>query len=303
MTVKADELTNINVECKLANCAVTITYSDEIREKFSTYFTEVGIGDDKLLYSADELRVGYFDLQPIHILATLTYELANGSEYSKELIGRIASPEKGKLYVIELNASITESYAMVNLHLDDTLEEQTIIIDDNSGGGWKYGELLITEIMYDPAALSDNAGEWFEVYNNSANEINLKNLVIRTASALHVVNADIVVGPGDFYIMARTDEAVGIEKYVYGSVINLLNTNGFIGMYTYGTDGTDGIELASVAYDKDGAFPKATGASLNLDPENFDADKAKQGSSWCTGKEIYITGDFGSPGLSNSSCE
>ena len=33
------------------------------------------------------------------------------------------------------------------------------------------GDLIITEIMNNPDAVFDNAGEWFEVYNNSANAV------------------------------------------------------------------------------------------------------------------------------------
>ncbi len=303
VTLNASEIKTIDVVCSLANCAVTVTYSDNIRQDFSDFYTEVSIAGEVLLFSRDEARMGYFDLQPISIMARLTSVLANGTEYSKVLNGQIPLPEKGKLYEIELDASITEGYYAINIILDESMEPQIISINDNTMPGISYGDLLVTEIMYDPVALADTDGEWFEVHNRSAAEINLRDLVIRTSSAWHVIGADILLAPGEYYLMARKEEAAEGTKYVYGTGINLTNTGGSVGLFTYGTDGTDGTEIASVEYGSGAGFPSASGASLNLDPGHFNADEAKAGSSWCTGTEIYYTGDLGSPGLANSSCE
>ena len=40
------------------------------------------------------------------------------------------------------------------------------------------GDLVVTEIMNNPAVVTDNVGEWFEIYNNSGREINLNGLEI-----------------------------------------------------------------------------------------------------------------------------
>lgn len=303
ITLDAGEFRTIDVVCSLANCAVTVKYSGNIMRDFSDYSTEVGIGEEKLLFAGDETRTGYFDLRPISITATLTAVLDNGTEYSKVLSGAIPGPERGKLYEIELDAGITGGYSAINIILNDTTERCTITIGDSISSGIKYGDLLITEIMYNPVALPDTDGEWFELYNHSAADISLKDLVIRTLSASHVIAADITVAPGEYFLMARKEEAAAGTKYVYGTAINLTNTGGAIGIYTYGTDGTDGKEIANVAYDNGTGFPSATGASLNLSPGHFDADEAKTGSSWCLGSDIYDTGDMGSPGLANCSCE
>ena len=303
ITINANEIKTIEVICSLANCALAIHYSDNIKQDFIDYFTEVSIADEMLLYTGDEARRGYFDLQPISITATLTTVLVNGSEYVKVLNGQIPKPGKGKLYEIEIDASITEGYSAINIILDDTMEQQIITINDNSFFGTGYGDILITEIMYDPVALTDTDGEWFEVYNHSAGEINLKDLVIKTSSASHIIGTDILLAPDEYYLMARKEEAAEGTKYVYGTGINLTNTGGVIGIFTYGTDGTDGVEIINVEYSSGAGFPTATGASLSLDPSHFNADESKAGSSWCPGNDIYNTGDLGSPGLANSSCE
>jgi hypothetical protein len=303
VTLNANEYKTIDVICSLANCAVTVKYSENIMQDFSDYFTEVGIADGKLLFAGNETRTGYFDLQPISITATLTATLENGTEYSKVLKGSIPVPGRGKLYEIGLDAGISEGYSAITILLDETMDTQIISINDNTSAGIQYGDLLITEIMYDPVVLTDTDGEWFEIFNHSSAEISLKDLVIRTASDQHVIASDILLAPGEYYLMARKEEAAAGTKYVYGTGISLTNTGGVIGIYTYGTDGTDGTEIASVAYDSGTGFPTATGASLNLDPGHFTADEAKAGSSWCTSIEIYDTGDLGTPGLENISCE
>jgi hypothetical protein len=302
ITLYANEFKTIDVVCSLANCAVTVKYSERVRQDFSDYSTEVSIKDGKLLFTGDETRTGYFDLQPINIIATLTTVLENGTEYSKVLNGSIPDPVKGKLYEIGLDAGISEGYSAITIVLDETVEKQIIAINNNTPPGIKYGDLLITEIMYDPVALPDTDGEWFELFNCSAVEISLKDLVIRTASNQHTITEDILLAPGEYYLMARKEGAAAGTKYVYGTGISLTNTGGAIGIYTYGTDGTDGTEIVNVAYN-DTDFPSATGASLNLNPGRFSADEAKNGSSWCLGSDVYDTGDLGSPGLANCSCE
>ena len=303
VTVNANEIKTIEVVCTMANCAIAIHYSDDIKQDFTDYFAEVSIAGEKLLFTGDEVRRGYFDLQPISITATLSTVLLNGSEYVKVLNGQIPLPGKGKLYEVGLNASITEGYSAISITLDETMEQQIVTINDNTTIGTGYGDLLITEIMYDPVNLTDTDGEWFEVYNHSTGEINLKDLVIKTSSASHVIGADILLAPDEYYLMTRKEEAAEGTKYVYGTGINLTNTEGMIGIFTYGTDGTDGTEIINVEYGSGNGFPTATGASLSLDPGHFSAAESKAGSSWCPGTDIYNTGDLGSPGLANSSCE
>ncbi len=301
--LKPNDFKTVEVTCSLANCAVTITYSDNIKQSFSDYYTEVSIGTDKLVFDKAETRLGYFDIQAMNVKSFLMYTLPNGSQYSKELSGKISNPGSGKLYEVVLDAGITEGYTAINILLDETVEKQTLKINDTESDEIQYGDLLISEIMYDPVSLSDADGEWFEVYNNSTKNINMLNLVIKTSSSSHIITSEINLAPGEYYLFAKKDEAVNGPKYIYGSAINLTNTGGSISISTYGSDGTDGFEIAAITYDNGSSFPKASGASLNLSPALYDVDLAKSGSSWCLSTSVYNTGDFGTPGLPNDECE
>ncbi len=296
----------VEITCKLANCAISIVYSDNVKQDFTSYFTEVSIEGEMLTFFEDEIRKGYFDLNPIHIKALLIYALSDGSTQNKMLTGDISNPVAGKLYEVVLDATVNNAQAAFTINLDETEVTQVITItgeNDSSSASLTYGDLLITEIMYDPVSLSDTKGEWFEIYNNASFEINLNNLVIIKESAIHVISEEINLIPGAYYVMARSEDAVDCEKYVYGSDISLTNSGSELKIATYGTDGTNGIELASVRYDDGASFPDASGASLNLSLTHYDADEAKLGTSWCLATETYNTGDLGSPGLINNICE
>ncbi|MBN2611872.1 MAG: DUF4493 domain-containing protein [Bacteroidales bacterium] len=301
--LNANEFKTIQVNCTLANCAVAVVYSDYVKNNYSAYYTEIYAGTEKLIYDMNETRLGYCCLQPLRIKSTLTYTLPNGSKYNNVLEGTISAPEKGKLYEINIDTEITNGYSALNITLDESVEKQIVLLNDTTSTALRYGDLLITEIMYDPVALSDADGEWIELYNNSPKDINLLNLVLGNSTARHTISSDILLSPGEFFVLAKKDTAVDVQKYVYGSGISLTNTTGTVSISTYGSDGTDGMVIASLTYDNGASFPKAAGASLSLNPSCFDADKAKSGSSWCPGNVAYNTGDLGTPGFSNSICE
>ena len=82
------------------------------------------------------------------------------------------------------------------------------------------GELLISEIMANPAAVSDSRGEWFELFNPTAESINLRDVTIGDdGSDRHRIETDLLILPGHFLTLARNGEPAengGFEAdYVY----------------------------------------------------------------------------------------
>ncbi|MFO7656842.1 MAG: DUF4493 domain-containing protein [Bacteroidales bacterium] len=299
IVLNANEFKTIQVKCTLANCAIAVVYSDYVKNNYTDFYTEIWVGPDKLTFNKTETRLGYFCLLPVKVKSTLTYTLPNGSVYSNVLEGTISAPEKGKLYEITVDAEISHGYSALSIALDESVEKQIVLLNDTTSTALQYGDLLITEIMYDPVALPDADGEWIELYNNSNKHINLLNMVISNSTASHTISSEIVLGPGEFFVLAKKDTAVNVPKYVYGSGINLTNSSGTISI----SSGSNGTIIASVSYDNGASFPKAAGTSLSLNPLCFDAGKAKSGSSWCLGKLPYNTGDLGTPGFPNNNCE
>jgi hypothetical protein len=62
--------------------------------------------------------------------------------------------------------------------------------------------------MANPAAVSDANGEWFEIYNNSENPIDINGLVLKdTGSNQHTVftSVPLVILAGDYFVFGRND--------------------------------------------------------------------------------------------------
>jgi hypothetical protein len=82
------------------------------------------------------------------------------------------------------------------------------------------GDLLISEVMANPAAVSDVRGEWFELYNPTTETLNLRDVTIGDdGSNRHRIETDLLILPGHFLTLARNGEATvngGFEAdYVY----------------------------------------------------------------------------------------
>ena len=77
-------------------------------------------------------------------------------------------------------------------------------------------DLLISEVMVNPAALSDTRGEWFELYNPTAESINLREITIGDdGSDLHRIESDLLVLPGEYLTLARYFDPGFVPDYVY----------------------------------------------------------------------------------------
>ena len=298
----------VQVTCVLSNTVVSVTYSETIMNSFSDYSTIVSTSLDSLIFVRDETRWGYFQTMPLNILVELIYLNPDGSENNKTLSGAIADPLANRHYSILVNASIDEGMSSFQLLLDSTeIPVELIEISDDpeipTASAVEYGELLITEIMCNPEALSDTEGEWFEIYNNSDRAINLRNLVLdRDGTNRHTISDSIELSPGEFYIMARTATAVTVSNhYVYGSSITLSNTGAVLSIYNEDTETESGTVIFSVDY---GAvnFPSGSGTSISLNPYMLNFVDAILGTSWCISTSIYSTGDSGTPGTMNDPC-
>jgi hypothetical protein len=72
---------------------------------------------------------------------------------------------------------------------------------------------------------------------------------------------------------------------------------------TFGTDGTDGDVICSVDYGAAGFPSGVNGKSIQLDPGITGAAEAMLGTNWCVSTLPYNTGDLGTPGSINTTCQ
>lgn len=297
------KVTEVEVVCDVSNFGVVIKYSSDIQSIYTDYYTVVKGSSDSLIFTSGEDRIGYFELGSVAIYAVLSFELTNG-EIGHDIIDEnISDPQAGEIYVLSVDASyenmstgisvtINNDYDTIYMEMNDYLAVNDLL----------EGDLLITEIMYDPNNMSDASGEWFEIYNNSPSSINLQNLVVVSGSSTFIVDEKSILSSGSQIVFASTDTAVNSEFILY-SGIGLTNTSDDLALYTYGTDGTDGSIIATVAYDESGGFPSGSGASISLSQDLYDFDLAQLASSWCHISDTFYTGDYGSPGELNPVCQ
>lgn len=171
-------------------------------------------------------------------------------------------------------------------------------------GRWEPGDLMITEIMTNPAAVADPAGEWFEVVNVSGSARILNGLTLSDRSGeAHMVAADapIVLAAGVYFVFgadARADANGGVNvDYAYD---DLVLGNGSDSLVLSIIDGDSVVEIDAVEWDAGVTFPDTSGASMSLEPGSPDhAD----GASWCSAPVAWAPlSDLGSPGQANPLC-
>ncbi len=156
-------------------------------------------------------------------------------------------------------------------------------------------DLIINEIMYDPLAVADTAGEWFEVFNSGA-ALDLQGFSIADAGASKMINASLVIGSGGYLVFGRSSD-ININGGVpvdYTFSFSLGNTT----VDTVYILDPNGIQINSVTYGPGTGFPSGTGASICF---NGLGDNS-QGTNWLSAKDIGITygaGDYGTPGSPN----
>ncbi|MEM7394158.1 MAG: lamin tail domain-containing protein, partial [Verrucomicrobiota bacterium] len=165
--------------------------------------------------------------------------------------------------------------------------------------------VTISEIMYDPVAVSDNVGEWFEIFNKTTNAVDINGWTITDDddSEIHVINngGPLILQPDGFLVLGNngnTNLNGGVAlDYVYPGFIELEPTffsDDFIVLRD-----NRGFEVARVEFGQDEVnFPVATGASLALcDPSldmNVDANWIVSAFPW-----PGSAGDRGTPGQPN----
>lgn len=71
---------SVNIECKLANVKVTVSYSDEVKKYFSELNCTVGNGSGELVFGKTETRAGYFVVEDLNVSLALTN--TDGNQYT-----------------------------------------------------------------------------------------------------------------------------------------------------------------------------------------------------------------------------
>ena len=153
--------------------------------------------------------------------------------------------------------------------------------------------VVITEIMVNPASVSDSYGEWFEVTNISDQVISIQGWEIKDYSLdSHIIQMDnesSMIEPGQYFVLARNgDPSIngGINvDYVYDN-FSLSNTQDQIILLD-----SNGATVDAVDYTSDWNF--SSGMSMEI--HDIESDNSLI-ENWSPSTLLFGTGDYGTPG-------
>ncbi|MEO1144895.1 MAG: Ig-like domain-containing protein [Cyanobacteria bacterium J06638_22] len=159
------------------------------------------------------------------------------------------------------------------------------------------GDIVVNEILQNPSAVSDADGEWFELYNPTANDIDINGWTIADDGLdSHTIanGAPLIIAAGGYLILGRNADSgsnggVSVD-YEYSSYL-LANGDDEIILTN-----TVGVEIDRVEYDGGPNFPDPNGASMSLLDPTLDNNV---GANWAPSNTTYGAGDFGTPGAVN----
>ena len=162
------------------------------------------------------------------------------------------------------------------------------------------GDLIFTEVMGNPSAVSDSRGEWVEVYNTTGGRLSLAGLLFednetgRFHDSYRIDDASASIDPGGYAVLA-----VDVDPASNGGVAGATR---FDGSHLKNSP-PDGMTIKLVRWDDtlvDSApYPTpVSGVALQRDP-SAPNDSV---SNWCLASRVYGDGDLGTPGAANDPC-
>lgn len=150
------------------------------------------------------------------------------------------------------------------------------------------GELIISEVMANPSAVSDTTGEWFELYNPTGTTLDLNGVSFYDAgSNSHTITESLLIQAGSYLVMGRNDDS----SVNGGLALDYVYSN-----FTLGNNSDDifiefmGVQVTALSYNGEGIFGQAgisaewLGNGYGLTPDMFN----------------YGAGDTGTPGSQGS---
>jgi endonuclease I len=184
--------------------------------------------------------------------------------------------------------------------LDSSLARRIWYMDDggtdtSSTDTTEYN-IIINEIMQNPLAVGDSEGEWFEIYNNSDEEINMDGFTIKDNDTdSHLITEETLIASYSFAVLGRNADTTTnggvLLNYEYSGISLANGTDEIVLIDPYGNT------VDSVAYDGGSTFPDPNGATMALLDLNLENTI---GSNWVEYDSLtYGDGDYGTPSEPN----
>ena len=163
------------------------------------------------------------------------------------------------------------------------------------------GQLVITEIMPDPAGADASGFEWFEVHNPTDIDLPLQGLGLEyskvdgTDGKGHLIKDEtLTIAPGAYMVFgkATADTLPAHVTYGYGADLGSMS-NG---------DGKLRLVCGKVTIDEALYGDVKDGYTRSLGKKPPDAQANDDLGGWCLASETYNAAEYGSPGAENPDC-
>ncbi len=155
--------------------------------------------------------------------------------------------------------------------------------------------LIINEIMYNPNAVSDSNGEWFEIYNPDA-AMDLQGYAVSDSDPGNkvLISSPLPIPSHGYLVFGRKQNLQENGGVAVDSLFSFpLNNDGD----TLSIYAPDGSIVDTVSYGA--GFPSVNGASIAFSGTGDNGNGANWTDSSATGLS-YGDGDFGTPGKANT---
>jgi len=166
-----------------------------------------------------------------------------------------------------------------------------------------YFFLVVSEMMIDPGAVSDGAGEWFELYNPLTVPVDLQGWTVYDGGGdnFSIVGSLIIPATG-YLVFAASDVSTngGVNADYVWSNFTLDDVDDEIYI-----DDPTGTEVFVLEYWTQNGWPVPTGASIGLTgPAAPSLSTYWYPVNWCPASTAWSgsAGDMGSPGAPNEVC-
>lgn len=164
------------------------------------------------------------------------------------------------------------------------------------------GELVISEALFDPAAVDDGNGEWIEVVNVSDHTLDLGDLWLGDDGVDGVaLDAGFTLPAGDYAVLCANGDAAQNGGVTCDGSYRYKSTGGGLALANTGDElvlsrSSGGDVVDRFAW---GASFVSAGVAMGVRPGRLTAEANDPESAWCEQTARLSGGDHGTPGREN----
>jgi len=155
-------------------------------------------------------------------------------------------------------------------------------------------QVVITEIMANPAAVLDSKGEWLELYNAGTTTVDLGGCTLRDeGNNQHLIKGPLLLDPKQYLVLGNNKNSAtngGVKVgYAYSGYYLANNSDQVL------LEDPAGALVDRVAYDSSLGWSMPMGASISLKDPTLDRSVS---ANWCVEQSAWAgsAGDRGTPG-------